>query len=58
LARSLPEKLRNTGNGAHEVRNWVIAHGAAGSSGFELVDYAPLPELYGGCALAEWRINA
>ncbi len=58
LVRSLPEQLRNTGNGAHEVRNWVIAHGAAGSRGFELVDYAPLPELYVGCALAEWRINA
>jgi aromatic ring-opening dioxygenase catalytic subunit (LigB family) len=58
FATSLTDQLRTTGNGAHEVRNWVIAHGAAGSHGFELVDYAPLPEVYVGCALAEWRVRA
>lgn len=58
LATSLTDQLRSTGNGAHEVRNWVIAHSAAGSHGFELVDYAPMPEIYVGCAFAEWRIRA
>ena len=58
LAESLTSELRTTGNGAHEVRNWVIAHSAAGSHGFHLVDYAPLTEIYVGCALAEWRVRS
>jgi aromatic ring-opening dioxygenase catalytic subunit (LigB family) len=43
------------GNGAHEIRNWAVAHGAAGSRGFELLDYLPAPEVYVGCAFAAWR---
>jgi aromatic ring-opening dioxygenase catalytic subunit (LigB family) len=43
------------GNGAHEIRNWAVAHGAAGSRGFELADYIPAPEVYVGCAFAAWR---
>ncbi len=58
LAQSLTDQLRATGNGAHEVRNWVIAHAAAGSHGFDLIHYAPLPEVYAGCAFAEWRLPA
>jgi len=42
------------GNGAHEIRNWAVAHGAASSRGFELVDYIPAPEVYVGCAFAAW----
>lgn len=45
----------NAGNGAHEIRNWAVAHGAAGSRGFELIDYIPAPEVYVGCAYAAWR---
>jgi Catalytic LigB subunit of aromatic ring-opening dioxygenase len=44
------------GNGAHEIRNWAVAHGAAGSRGFELLDYLPAPEVYVGCAYAAWRV--
>jgi aromatic ring-opening dioxygenase catalytic subunit (LigB family) len=51
LERTLPE----TGNGGHEVRNWVVAHGAAGG-GFDLVDYMPVPEVYVGCAFASWKL--
>ena len=40
LTRALPQ----TGNGAHEIRDWVVAHGAAGGTGFELIDYFPSPE--------------
>ncbi|HLJ18829.1 MAG TPA: hypothetical protein VKU84_01455 [Stellaceae bacterium] len=42
------------GNGAHEIRNWAVAHGAAGGRGFELIDYIPAPEVYVGCAYAAW----
>ncbi len=43
------------GNGAHEVRNWVIAHAAAGGRGFDLIDYRVTPEVYVGCGWASWR---
>jgi aromatic ring-opening dioxygenase catalytic subunit (LigB family) len=55
MATVLEERLRTAGNGGHEVRNWIIAHAAAGGRGFDLVDYAPLPEVYAGCGFAEWR---
>jgi aromatic ring-opening dioxygenase catalytic subunit (LigB family) len=58
LTDALEDRLRTAGNGGHEVRNWVIAHAAAGERGFDLVDYAPLPEVYAGCAFAEWRRDA
>ena len=54
LERALPL----TGNGGHEVRNWVIAHGAAGSRGFELIAYEPVPEVYVGCGYAAWQVAA
>ncbi|HUZ72664.1 MAG TPA: hypothetical protein VMU87_06745 [Stellaceae bacterium] len=56
LIEYLEAALPRTGNGAHEVRNWVIAHGAAGSRGFDLIDYAPVPEVYVGCGYASWAV--
>jgi len=58
LAAWLEAALPRTGNGAHEVRNWVIAHAAAGSRGFDLIDYLPVPEVYVGCAYATWGAQA
>jgi aromatic ring-opening dioxygenase catalytic subunit (LigB family) len=58
LVDYLERELPRTGNGAHEVRNWVIAHGAAGSRGFELIAYEPVPEVYVGCGYAAWRVAA
>jgi len=55
LAGYLEGALLRTGNGAHEVRNWVIAHAAAGSRGFDLIEYRPVPEVYVGCAYASWQ---
>lgn len=54
LAAGIQAGLATTGNGAHEVRNWVIAHAAAGGSGFDLIEYLPVPEVYVGCAFAAW----
>jgi aromatic ring-opening dioxygenase catalytic subunit (LigB family) len=51
----LDQTLATAGNGAHEVRNWVAAHAAAGSNGFELIEYLPVPEVYVGCAWAAWN---
>ena len=58
LAAGLETHLATTGNGAEEVRNWVIVHAAAGSKGFDLIDYTPVPEVYIGCGVAEWRAAA
>jgi aromatic ring-opening dioxygenase catalytic subunit (LigB family) len=58
LCDYLESALTKTGNGAHEVRNWVIAHGAAGSRGFEAIGYLPVPEVYVGCCFAAWRAEA
>ena len=55
VVRLIDKGLETTGNGGHEVRNWVVAHGAAGGRGFDLVDYFPVPEVYVGCAFASWR---
>ena len=58
MASTLEDAVRHTGNGGHEVRSWVLAHATAGNKGFELIGYAPLEEVYVGCAFAEWRVAA
>lgn len=56
LVDLLDSRLPSAGNGSHEIRNWVVAHGAAGDRGFELIDYLPVPEVYVGCAFAAWDV--
>lgn len=58
FAADLDAMLKETGNGGAELRNWLIAHAAAGSEGFELIDYAPMPDILIGCGLAEWKVAA
>ena len=58
IASRLDELLETTGNGGAEVRAWTVAHAAAGGQGFDLIDYAPMPELLIGAGLAEWRVPA
>jgi aromatic ring-opening dioxygenase catalytic subunit (LigB family) len=56
LLRYLREQLPSRGNGSEEVRSWLVAHGAAGGRGFELVDYLPVPTVIVGCGFASWRV--
>jgi len=56
LLNFLESNLAKAGNGAQEVRNWLVAHGAAQAKGFELIDYFPVPEVYVGCGFAAWKI--
>lgn len=56
LVEYLEQEIPRSGNGSHEMRNWVVAHGAVGGRGFELIDYFPCPEVYVGCGFAQWRI--
>jgi len=55
LVDYLNRELPSRGNGSEEVRNWLVAHGAAGGRGFELVDYLPVPAVIVGCGFASWR---
>jgi aromatic ring-opening dioxygenase catalytic subunit (LigB family) len=57
LVHFLEAKLPASGNGSEEVRNWLVAHGAARGHGFELVDYLPVPKVIVGCGFASWKIN-
>jgi aromatic ring-opening dioxygenase catalytic subunit (LigB family) len=56
LVDLLENGAAKSGNGAHEIRNWAVAHGAADCRGFELLDYLPAPEVYVGCGFAAWRV--
>ncbi|HEU4353840.1 MAG TPA: 2,3-dihydroxyphenylpropionate 1,2-dioxygenase [Burkholderiales bacterium] len=58
LISFLDKNLPTHGNGSQEVRNWLVAHGAAGARGFELVDYLPVPKVIVGCGFASWTIPA
>ena len=55
LLAFLEQRLEAAGNGAAEMRNWLVAHGAAQSKGFELLGYHPYPEWYVGCGFAAWN---
>jgi aromatic ring-opening dioxygenase catalytic subunit (LigB family) len=55
LVEYLKQELPTHGNGSEEVRSWLVAHGAAGGRGFELVDYLPVPAVIVGCGFASWR---
>ena len=55
LLTFLEAETPKAGNGADEMRNWLVAHGAAGGRGFELVDYLPVPSVYVGCGFASWK---
>lgn len=56
LIEFLTKRLPTVGNGASEIRNWIAAHGAAGGSGFELINYKAIPELYVGFGVASWKL--
>jgi aromatic ring-opening dioxygenase catalytic subunit (LigB family) len=57
LVEFLEAEMDAAGNGSHECRNWIVAHGAAGSRGFELIDYVAVPEVYVGCGFAAWNLR-
>jgi protocatechuate 4,5-dioxygenase beta chain/2,3-dihydroxyphenylpropionate 1,2-dioxygenase len=49
--------LDAAGNGAHEIRTWLVAAGAAGAGvPFETLAYEPVPEWLTGTAVAAARI--
>ena len=57
LLAFLDRRLDAAGNGAAEMRNWLVAHGAAQEKGFELLGYDPAREWYVGCGFATWNLG-
>ena len=46
------------GNGALEIRNWIMAMGAVGAIGAEVICYEPVPEWICGMGVAELKMAA
>lgn len=57
LVSFLEREIESGGNGAAEIRNWVMAHSAVQGRGFDLIGYHPYPEWYVGCAFASWNFR-
>ncbi len=55
LACYAQEHVNEAGNGAEEIRNWLVAHGIAGCRGFTLHHYEPVQDWYTGIGLGRWR---
>lgn len=49
------EEIDAAGNGAHEIRTWLVAAGAAGT-GFDVLAYEPVPAWLTGTAVAAARL--
>jgi aromatic ring-opening dioxygenase catalytic subunit (LigB family) len=57
LIRHATDHVNEAGNGAEEIRNWLVAHGAAHGAEFHVHFYKATPNWYTGIALAEWRLK-
>jgi aromatic ring-opening dioxygenase catalytic subunit (LigB family) len=58
LVRYATEHVDEAGNGAEEIRTWLVAHGAAAGAAFEPVYYKAVSNWYTGIGLGRWRIGA
>lgn len=56
LCAYLEQEAPRAGNGSAEIRNWVVAHGAAHGRGFELLHYRAVPQWYVGAGIASWTM--
>jgi len=44
------------GNGAQEIRNWLIVAGATDDAPLDVLGYAPVPEWHTGSAVGQFRL--
>lgn len=54
LASWSQDHVNEAGNGAEEIRNWLVAHGIGDCRGFRLDHYAPVADWYTGIGLGRW----
>ncbi|MBI5721707.1 MAG: 2,3-dihydroxyphenylpropionate 1,2-dioxygenase [Burkholderiales bacterium] len=52
------EHVDEAGNGAEEIRTWLVAHGAADGARFEPVYYRAVSNWYTGIGLGRWHVGA
>lgn len=57
LLRHATEHVNEAGNGAEEIRTWLVAHGAAGGAGFEPLYYQAVSNWYTGIGLGRWSMK-
>lgn len=50
--------VNEAGNGAEEIRMWLVAYGVAGGSNLDVLYYKGFEDWYAGIGLAEWRLSA
>jgi aromatic ring-opening dioxygenase catalytic subunit (LigB family) len=56
LIRFCTDHVNEAGNGAEEIRNWLVVHGAVDRAEFNTRYYKALPGWYTGVALAHWEV--
>ena len=54
LVRYATDHVDEAGNGAEEIRNWLVAHGSAGVRKYQPIYYKAVSAWYTGIALGEW----
>lgn len=57
LVRYATDHVNEAGNGAEEIRTWLMAHGAAGGGRFETLYYKAVSNWYTGIGLGRWSIK-
>jgi aromatic ring-opening dioxygenase catalytic subunit (LigB family) len=57
LVRFATENVNEAGNGAEEIRTWLMAHGAAGGAAFETLYYKAVANWYTGIGLGRWNVQ-
>jgi len=57
LVKFCADHVDEAGNGAEEIRNWLLVHGAAGGASFVPSYYKPVQSWYTGIALGCWQLG-
>ena len=57
LVRHATERVNEAGNGAEEVRTWLVAHGASAGGRFEPIYYKAVSNWYTGIGLGRWPVK-
>jgi aromatic ring-opening dioxygenase catalytic subunit (LigB family) len=57
LVQHATDHVHEAGNGAEEIRTWIMAHGAAEGAEFVPLYYQAVSKWYTGIGLAEWKIG-
>jgi aromatic ring-opening dioxygenase catalytic subunit (LigB family) len=56
VAAFAAEHVHEAGNGAEEVRTWLVARGAAGAAPLDVIFHKGIADWYTGICIAEWDL--